>query len=141
MSMKTEFSSFSGDDYHLSAGHTAEAVRAALSELVRDNILTRIQQRDHRVWKPLPTEISNRLGWLDSPAAMLPQIGRIKADIDLIRADGFTHALLLGMGGSSLAPEVFAKTFGIRPGYLELSVLDSTHPDAISAAWRRCPPR
>jgi transaldolase/glucose-6-phosphate isomerase len=50
-----------------------------------------------------------------------------------VRAEGLTQALQLGMGGSSLAPEVFRKTFGVREGYLDLSVLDSTDPDAVRA--------
>jgi transaldolase/glucose-6-phosphate isomerase len=50
-----------------------------------------------------------------------------------IKGEGFTHVVLLGMDGSSLAPEVFQKTFGKSPGYPELIVLDSTHPEAVSA--------
>ncbi|MFQ5408179.1 MAG: glucose-6-phosphate isomerase [Anaerolineales bacterium] len=64
---------------------------------------------------------------------MLENLHRIEALVEAVQGDGYTHALLLGMGGSSLAPEVFRKTFGVRAGYLDLSVLDSTDPAAIRA--------
>ena len=51
--------------------------------------------------------------------------------MDAVRAEGYTHALLLGMGGSSLAPEVFRLTYGVAEGYLDLAVLDSTDPGAV----------
>jgi glucose-6-phosphate isomerase len=62
--------------------------------------------------------------------AALPEINAL---VKGVRADGYTHALLLGMGGSSLAPEVFRMTFGVAPGYLNLDVLDSTDPGAVRA--------
>ena len=64
---------------------------------------------------------------------MQDAIGEISAAVDAARAEGFTRAVLLGMGGSSLAPEVFRLTFGVQPGFLDLIVLDSTHPDAVRA--------
>ncbi|MEK7726969.1 MAG: hypothetical protein AAB354_01085, partial [candidate division KSB1 bacterium] len=73
----------------------------------------------------------NRLGWLDSPEVMQAALPEINALVEEVRAVGYTHALLLGMGGSSLAPEVFRFTFGVQPGYLDLAVLDSTHPEAV----------
>ena len=51
--------------------------------------------------------------------------------IEAVRADGYTHALLMGMGGSSLAPEVFRKVFDVADGFLDLAVLDSTDPEAV----------
>jgi len=112
-------------------GALAPAAEATLARLARDRIVDRIVRGDHTVWKSEPTEISNRLGWLtiaDRMRAALPEIDRVVADV---RRDGYTHLLLLGMGGSSLAPETFARTFGTAPGYLELRVLDSTDPDAV----------
>ncbi len=93
--------------------------------------MPRIWARDHTVWKPEPTEIDNRLGWLDIAERMLSQIKEIQDFVQSVQKDGFTNALLLGMGGSSLAPEVFRKTFGIKQGFLDLSVLDSTDPGAV----------
>ncbi len=101
--------------------------------LSAERVYARIIERDHTVWRDDPTEIANRLGWLDSPTMMRDKVEEIRALIDAVRNDGYTHALLLGMGGSSLAPEVFREIFGVAEGYLDLAVLDSTHPDAILA--------
>jgi len=105
--------------------------------LIDERIIERIFQKDYTVWKTEPTEIVNRLGWLQSPTQMKAAIPEITEFVDHIRAEGFTHALLLGMGGSSLAPEVFRYTFGVRDGYLKLSVLDSTDPGYVLASARK----
>lgn len=94
-----------------------------------------------RLWGKDPTlwadgraaEIMNRLGWLDLPERMSEDLGQLESFAEDIRSEGFTHAVLLGMGGSSLAPEFYQKTFGNRLGFPELVVLDSTHPAAVSA--------
>lgn len=113
------------------------AVEATLGQITADNIVARIWQHDHTVWRDDPDEITNRLGWLHSPAAMPAHVSDIMALVDAVRADGYTHALLLGMGGSSLAPEVFYSIFGQPAGtandFLELAIVDSTHPDMIRA--------
>ncbi len=96
-----------------------------------DQVVARIWKHDHTVWKDDPTEITNRLGWLDSPEVMKSAIADIDAFVDDARDAGFTHVLLLGMGGSSLAPELFRLTFGVAGGYLDLSVLDSTDPGYV----------
>jgi glucose-6-phosphate isomerase len=112
-----------------------ESCRAAADEarraLQKNRIVERIRQKDHTVWKPEPKEIMDRLGWLDSPPAMMGRLSEIKTVVDGVRADGYTFALLLGMGGSSLAPEVFRKIFGRAKGFLDLAVLDSTDPGAV----------
>ncbi len=108
----------------------AEAGRA----LAEQRIVARIRQKDHTVWKPDPAEIADRLGWLASPQAMPARLAEIGNVVDAIRADGYDFALLLGMGGSSLAPEVFRKVFGRGKGFLDLAVLDSTDPGAV-LAW------
>jgi transaldolase/glucose-6-phosphate isomerase len=112
-------------------------VDIALADMKKGRIMERIWDKDHTVWKPDPTEIANRLGWLDSPKDMMGKLGEIDSLVQAVRADGYTHALLLGMGGSSLAPEVFRKTFGVREGYLDLEVLDSTDPGAVLAYAER----
>ncbi len=121
----------SNSPLHTQLGKHQKAVTAAHAELVQQKILARIWQHDHTVWKPEPAEITNRLGWLHSPEVMQQSVAEIAAFVTEVRAAGFTHALLLGMGGSSLAPEVFRFTFGVQPGYLDLAVLDSTHPSAV----------
>ncbi|MBN2437987.1 MAG: glucose-6-phosphate isomerase [Deltaproteobacteria bacterium] len=121
-----------------------ESCRAAEAEarkaLETGRILERIRRKDHTVWKPQPEEIANRLGWLDSPQVMQGRLSEITAAVDEIRADGFNFALLLGMGGSSLAPEVFRKVFGAAGGFLDLAVLDSTDPGAVLAFTERLDP-
>lgn len=115
-------------------GPLASAVDESRAALIRDRVAARVIERDHTLWKPDPTEISNRLGWLDSPATMARQSRAIDDVTQAARADGMTHALLLGMGGSSLAPEVFRRLFGVTPGYLDLAVLDSTDPISVQRA-------
>jgi glucose-6-phosphate isomerase len=103
-------------------------------DLMDGRVRERIWRRDHTVWKSDPREISDRLGWLASPQEMLPCLPELKGVVDDIRADGYRFALLLGMGGSSLAPEVFQRIFGRGEGYLDLAILDSTDPGAV-LAW------
>jgi transaldolase/glucose-6-phosphate isomerase len=115
-------------------------IEAALNDLRKNRIMSRIHQKDHTLWKPSPAEITDRLGWLHSPDSMRSEISGINAFVKTVRDAGYTHALLLGMGGSSLAPEVFRKTFGVTEGYLDLAVLDSTDPAAVLAAAGRSDP-
>ncbi len=119
--------------YFASLGDLQSEVDQALTHITENNIMSRIWGRDHTVWREEPTEISNRLGWLHSPEVMMEAVPEITAFVDEVRAAGYTHALLLGMGGSSLAPEVFRFTFGVKDGYLDLAVLDSTDPGAVLA--------
>jgi transaldolase / glucose-6-phosphate isomerase len=128
-------------DVSFSFGAYQDAVNAALAEIRDQRVMTRIWDHDHTVWKPEPTEITNRLGWLHIAEAMGDEVQRLQAFADAVRADGYTHALLLGMGGSSLAPEVFCKTFGVQAGYLDLAVLDSTDPAAVAAHAERLDPQ
>ena len=114
-------------------GKFQDKVEKAFLENRENNLMERIWQKDHTVWKPHPDEISNRLGWLHSPETMRKAVQEIEHVVNDLRDSGFTHALLLGMGGSSLAPEVFRYTFGVKSGYLDLTVLDSTDPDAVLA--------
>ncbi len=112
-------------------GRGGSAVASAWEALGRERVIDRLRRKDHTLWKPAPAEISNRLGWLDSPRAMEARLPEINACVAEVRAAGFTRAVLLGMGGSSLAPEVFRKVFGLRAGYPDLDVLDSTDPGAV----------
>ena len=107
------------------------SLNAILDDIASQNIIPRIWKHDHTVWSPEPAEISNRLGWLTIQDRMADEVARLNAFVASVKADGITHVLLLGMGGSSLAPEVFAKTFG--GDGLTLSVVDGTTPAAINA--------
>ena len=118
----------------------SEPVRAALDRMRGDSVVQRIWSRDHTLWSPDPAEIGNRMGWLDSPEAMVPGIREIDPVVEAVRESGCTHALLLGMGGSSLAPEVLRNIFGFAPGHPDLAVLDSTDPAAVLGQARRLDP-
>jgi glucose-6-phosphate isomerase len=110
--------------YHAAVDRAPEGIR-------EDRVIERVWEHDHTLWKPEPDEISNRLGWLRTPEEMSPASPEIEALVEAVRADGYTHALLLDVDGSSLAPEVFRRTFGVQEGYLGLAVLDSTDPGAV----------
>lgn len=99
-------------------------------------IVARIWARDHTVWQDDPTEVANRLGWLDCPVNMATRLPEFMALADKVRADGIDRVLLLGMGGSSLYPEVLATNAVLMgaPGDMSLQVLDSTHPAAVARA-------
>lgn len=96
----------------------------------RDQVLPRLWQKDSTLWSDSPLEISNRLDWLDLPSSMQTEISEIDAFAREIIQAGFRFAVLLGMGGSSLAAEVFRNVFS-QPTNPILSVLDTTDPDAI----------
>ncbi|NIS81211.1 MAG: bifunctional transaldolase/phosoglucose isomerase [Anaerolineales bacterium] len=115
----------------VSLGKHQSSVDEALRVMAENQILPRIWKNDHTVWKHDPTEISNRLGWLHSPEVILDNLHRLDALVEGVRREGYSHVLLLGMGGSSLAPEVLRKTFGVERDYLDLAVLDSTDPGAV----------
>ena len=118
----------------LSALGPLEETAATARELLgRERVAARIRERDHTLWAPRPAGIADRLGWIDSPLEMA---GRLRPIDDLLTGalgDGLTDALLLGMGGSSLAAEVYGRLLPLAGGRLRLSVLDSTDPAAIAA--------
>jgi glucose-6-phosphate isomerase len=98
----------------------------------------RLWRKDASLWTGAGE--SNWLGWLDIVDQELGSVSRFKALQAEIREDGFTHVVLLGMGGSSLCPEVFSKTFGKQQDAPELLVLDSTDPVQIRALRNRIDP-
>jgi transaldolase len=108
-----------------------DPVQKRLAAWQEENFADRLWARDYTLWSPNPAEISNRLGWLSLPESMLPLSKPIARFVQDIRAAGYEDAVILGMGGSSLAPDVFAATFPRRKSFCNLHVLDSTHPDAV----------
>ncbi len=123
----------SDTNYEFHAGKFKNKINAGLKKIDEQHIIERIKKHDHTVWKADPGEITNRLGWLNSPeitGQMIPEIDSFVAEICQAK---FSSILLLGMGGSSLAPEVLARMFGRREGYPALIVLDTTDPDTIHA--------
>ena len=118
--------SLPADSEHIVA-REAEAWRTA-------DVLERFWRKDPTVWADPPVpEIADRLGWMDAPVDSRSLI----SEIETLHADaidgGITDIVLLGMGGSSLAPEVFASTLPLGPTSPNLTVMDSTHPGAVLA--------
>lgn len=116
-----------------------EKVDHRLARFDREDVVARIWKRDHTVWRDDPTEIADRLGWLTVHESMRRRLAELAAFAEGCVADGLTHAVLAGMGGSSLAPEVLRTTFGVARGRLDLAVLDTTQPDHILAVERSLP--
>ncbi len=110
------------------------AVDARLTKLDADRIVARAWDGDHTAWSPDPTELADRLGWLRLPARMRPELPGLREWAAGLASDGYRHAVLLGMGGSSLAPEVIRAVHAVAPGMLELLVLDTTDPVQIHEA-------
>jgi glucose-6-phosphate isomerase len=111
----------------------AERVKRAHDE----DVARRIWERDGTLWAPEGTpEVTDRLGWLTIADKLLEEADTLDAFREECVADGLTDVVLLGMGGSSLAPEVFRLSYGQREGGLRLHVLDSTEPLQIEAVER-----
>jgi glucose-6-phosphate isomerase len=109
----------------------AQAVVRECSELQSDEVLEDVWARDHTLWKEDPTEIADRLGWLDAPERFAAEAEELAEFGRKTRAGGdVAHVLVCGMGGSVFACEMFDRVLG---GGIPLTVLDSTHPDQIAA--------
>ena len=110
-----------------------------MAELARDGVIGRIWSGDYRLWSDDPTEITepNRLGWLDVASTMRDEVDDLRRFAAEVASAGYRRAVLFGMGGSSLAPEVMQRTFGTKPGMLQLEIIDSTHPDAVLELQQR----
>jgi glucose-6-phosphate isomerase len=110
-------------------------VDATLSRLEEQKFPQRLWDRDPSLWKNDPEHqgvIRNALGWLRVSRMMLGDLESLSSFVQEVKSAGFTHAVVLGMGGSSLCPDVCRATFGKAPGFLRLHVLDSTVPASVS---------
>ena len=115
---------------------TTQAIEAAAAE----DLAKRIWRKDATLWKDDESNqkiIRNALGWLTVPDEMIGVIDELTEFADLVRQRGFQTVMVCGMGGSSLCPEVLARTFGRHPDFPELIVLDSTDPDVLAAMLNR----
>ncbi len=113
----------------------AKAVAATIDDWKKQEKARRLWRGDTSLWTG--TDEANWLGWMGITDDQLARIQHLRGIAEEIKAAGYKHALLLGMGGSSLCPEVMRLTFGKIPGYPELHVLDSTDPAQIKAIESR----
>ena len=127
-------------------GKWQKAVGTTLAKMDAAQLAQRLWKKDATLWKPddpaHQDEIRIRLGWLDVVDLMQTKVSEMTTFAGEVKRAGFTHAVLCGMGGSSLAPEVLRETLGVAKGYLDLAVLDSTDPSAVlNMAGRSDPAR
>jgi glucose-6-phosphate isomerase len=111
-----------------------QAIAERLALWQEERVADRLWARDGTLWAASgkdPDEVAAWLGWLDLPDGMGAEIDEFERLAREIRADGYRRAAVLGMGGSSLAPELFSRAFDPGADGLELRILDSTHPDAV----------
>ncbi len=115
-------------------GAMQSAVNQSLTDIQQNNLVRRIWAKDPTVWHQDPAHhkiIRNALGWLTISHEQLAHIPKLQVVAKDIKESGFKHVLLLGMGGSSLCPEVLRMTYGVIDGFPELHVLDSTVPSQV----------
>jgi glucose-6-phosphate isomerase len=123
----------------VSLGPAAGAVQDAWSRAAAERLGERVCAGDAAVFGPRADSALDGLGWLRAPFEMRRRVAEVEELVRSCRAEGVRHALVLGMGGSSLSPEVTRRTFGHSAG-IELRVLDSTAPGAVRAAARGVDP-
>jgi len=111
------------------------AVKKNLNDWRASGKVRRLWQHDASLWTG--EDEANWLGWLDVTDEQLANAPQLKAFADEVKSAGFSDILLLGMGGSSLCPEVLALTFGQTPGFPRLHVLDSTDPAQIRSVEKK----
>ncbi len=120
----------------LTLGDGTAAFEAAVEKARDERWPERLWDRDPTLWSAnerVQAAILDRLGWLDAPTHFAEQIPALEGFGEGLREAGFTTAVVGGMGGSSLAPDVLHRTFGTGDGWLDLRVLDSTDPAAVAA--------
>jgi transaldolase/glucose-6-phosphate isomerase len=123
-----------------SLGSYADAVKDAVKKAESEQWIRRIWKKDPTLWKEDEAHqkiIRNALGWVTVVDQLVEHADELAAFSERIRNDGFTHAMVLGMGGSSLCPEVLRRTFGHRDAFPELHVLDSTDPATVKSFEER----
>jgi len=124
-------------------GHLGKSVSMRVSQLQSDNFSIRFHSKDATLWTNDPKaqeEVRIRMGWLMSPSSSQAIIPGLNLFVSEVQKSGYTHALLLGMGGSSLAPEVMSLIYEDTLSGLKLTTLDSTDPAQVLRAARQNPP-
>ncbi len=118
----------------ISFGKSKADVSAAMKSLNEKQFTRRLFAKDPHLWsddQEQIKEINIRLGWLDSMEYFLGKFDEVNQLVKDVKAAKYKYVVLLGMGGSSLCPEVSRETFGSKPGFPELHVLDNTDPAAV----------
>ncbi|MEA2170828.1 MAG: transaldolase / glucose-6-phosphate isomerase [Solirubrobacteraceae bacterium] len=124
---------------HVLPGAAEGAVAEAVERAAAENVFDRARAKDPTLWGPEGTpELANRLGWIDIAGRTEADIAEAETLLAELQAEGYTDVVVLGMGGSSLAPEVFRRSFA-NPGGLTLHVLDTTEPLEIAAVQDKLP--
>ena len=103
-------------------------ITPSLEALHRDHVTSRLWAKDHRLWKPDPKEITDRLGWLTVHDQLREQLHDLRSCVATAKKERISDVVLLGMGGSSLGPEVLRTSFKTANSSPRLWVLDSTVP-------------
>ncbi|MEQ1573449.1 MAG: glucose-6-phosphate isomerase [Vicinamibacterales bacterium] len=128
--------------FQIAPGSIAETLDKTFGRLEQLHFAEALWSRDVEMWTADPDarrSIANRLGWLDAIDMVAPQLPRLRAFAASIRDGAFTDVVLLGMGGSSLAPEVIRQVVGVVPGFPRFRMLDSVDPDAVREAMSDAP--
>jgi glucose-6-phosphate isomerase len=120
-------------------GDLAADVDRTVADLASRSAVERIWDGDHTLWQDDPTEVADRLGWLPVLDEMAEQVATLEGFAVDCHGAGLTHAVVMGMGGSSLFPEVMARTFAPVADRLVLRVLDTTDPAGIARIEAECP--
>ncbi|HKP87127.1 MAG TPA: bifunctional transaldolase/phosoglucose isomerase [Blastocatellia bacterium] len=123
-----------------SLGSYADAVKKTVEQADKEDWMRRAWRKDAGLWKDDEEHqkiIRNALGWVTVVDQLVEHADELSAFSQRVRNDGFTDAMLLGMGGSSLCPEVFRRTFGQIPDFPTLHVLDSTDPATVKSFEER----
>jgi glucose-6-phosphate isomerase/transaldolase/glucose-6-phosphate isomerase len=126
--------------FAIDPGPIAAALDAAYARLEHRRFAAGLWDRRLDIWTSDPAvqaKIAARLGWLDAVDRMRPRLPRLHALAESVKDAGFTDVVLLGMGGSSLAPDVMRAVIGVAPGLPRFRVLDSVDPDAVRVAMER----
>jgi glucose-6-phosphate isomerase len=123
--------------FDVDSGPLAVAYTHACARLDRLGFANALWGRRLDVWTSdgaVQQKIANRLGWTAALDFIEPHVARLRSTAEMVRAEGFTDVVLLGMGGSSLAPEVLRSVVGVQPGFPRFRMLDSVDPDAVRRA-------
>jgi glucose-6-phosphate isomerase len=127
-------------EFSIDPGDLAPALDTVFSQLDRDGVADKLWTRQSDLWSSDPAvrrSIANRLGWLDAVEFATASLSRVRSFVDRVHAQQFTDVVLFGMGGSSLAPEVFRSLFGRAGETRRFTMLDSTDPDSVHEALSR----